>query len=96
MQCIVVYDVSDDRLRAKVSDRLKDYGLERIQFSAFQGELPRHNMASLETDMRKLLNEGDETDSVIIFPLCVSCFNSRRTIGAPKEIEKSDFQVSFF
>lgn len=96
MQLIVVYDITNDALRGKISERLKDYGLERIQFSAFQGELPHHSQRSLETDIRKLLNDGDETDSVLFFPLCSSCFNNRREVGAKKEMKTHETGVSVF
>ncbi len=96
MRWLVVYDITDDGLRHKVSERLKDYGLERIQYSAFQGALPRHLLASLETDMKRLLNEGVESDSVMIFPLCNSCFNNRIEIGAEKELEGREEGLSFF
>ena len=96
MRLIVVYDITKDGLRAKVSERLKDYGLERIQFSAFQGSLPHHSQRSLETDIRRLLNEGDETDSVIFFPLCNSCFKVRREVGAKKEMKTHEAGVSLF
>jgi CRISPR-associated protein Cas2 len=93
---IVVYDITDDSLRYKTSEKLKDYGLERIQYSAFQGELPKHSLASLRTDLRKLLNDGEETDSIIIFPLCSSCFNNRIELGDEREMDKDDQQVSVF
>jgi CRISPR-associated protein Cas2 len=96
MRWIVVYDITDDNLRGKVSERLKDYGLERIQYSAFQGELPRHELSSLHTDMRRFLNKGDETDSVIIFPLCDSCFKNKIVIGAEKEMEVDGQKVTIF
>jgi CRISPR-associated protein Cas2 len=96
VQLIVVYDISDDSLRGKVSSRLKDYGLERIQFSAFQGELPVYSQRSLETDIRSLLNDGGETDSVLFFPLCTSCFKSRRQVGAKKEMKTHETGVSIF
>ena len=41
MHCLVVYDISDDKLRTKVADILMDYGLDRIQYSAFAGKLAR-------------------------------------------------------
>ncbi len=96
MRWIIVYDITDDGLRQKVSERLKDYGLERIQYSAFQGELPRHALSSLMTDLRKLLNEGIETDSVIVLPICDSCFKNILTIGAKKEMESDATRVSVF
>ncbi|MHA1137774.1 MAG: CRISPR-associated endonuclease Cas2 [Candidatus Thorarchaeota archaeon] len=96
MRVIVVYDITKDSLRGKVSESLKDYGLERIQYSTFQGELPHHALRSLETDIRVMLNEGDETDSVLFFPLCSSCFKGRRHVGAEKEMEKFGTKVSVF
>jgi CRISPR-associated protein Cas2 len=91
-----VYDITKDSLRGKVSERLKDYGLERVQYSAFQGSLPIHSQRSLETDIRKMLSEGEETDSVMFFPLCVSCFNGRRLVGAEKEMKANETGVSLF
>ena len=91
-----MYDITNDLLRGKVSERLKDYGLERIQYSTFQGDLPIHAQKSLETDIQKMLNDGEETDSVLFFPLCSSCFNGRRQIGAEKEMKTNETGVSLF
>ncbi len=96
MHIIVIYDITDDGLRGKISERLKDYGLERIQFSAFQGEMTRHGLNSLTVDMKKFLNDGEETDSIVIFQLCASCFDGRIVLGAKKEMEKDEVRLSFF
>ena len=96
LRWIVVYDITDDNLRSKVSEKLKDYGLDRIQYSAFHGELQRHALVSLSTDMRCFLNEGEETDSVMIFPLCDACFKGRIMIGADRELESNVKKVSLF
>jgi CRISPR-associated protein Cas2 len=43
MWCLVVYDITDDNKRNKVADVCVDYGLDRIQYSAFLGDLtPTH------------------------------------------------------
>ena len=34
---ILIYDIPDDRLRSKVADACLEYGLDRIQYSAFLG-----------------------------------------------------------
>jgi CRISPR-associated protein Cas2 len=96
MKVIAVYDITNDVLRGKISERLKDYGLERIQYSTFNGELPQHALRSLETDIRTLLNDGDEKDSVLFFPLCSSCFKGRRQVGAKKEMKEYATEVSIF
>lgn len=96
MYWLIVYDITKDTLRGKVSERLKDYGLERIQYSSFIGELAGHSLDSLKVDLRRLLNKGDETDSIIIFPLCNSCFNNRTLIGEKREIESYGEKVTVF
>lgn len=40
--CYVFYDIPDDRIRLKVADALKDYGLLRLQKSVFVGQLSRN------------------------------------------------------
>ena len=42
MQTLVIYDIPDDRIRNKIGEACKDYGLERIQYSAFLGDM-NHN-----------------------------------------------------
>ncbi len=39
MRCLLIYDITHDGTRSKIADVCLDYGLERIQYSAFLGEL---------------------------------------------------------
>jgi CRISPR-associated protein Cas2 len=80
---LVIYDVTDDSLRNRVAETLKDYGLSRIQYSAFIGELARHKLNSLTVDLKDLI--GEEVENVQIYPLCDLCFKGRREIGKPKK-----------
>ena len=41
MHLILMYDISNDRIRTKVAIACEDYGLDRIQYSAFYGQLSR-------------------------------------------------------
>ncbi len=93
---VVVYDITQDKLRTKVSDILKDYGMDRIQYSAFYGELRIHGLNSLKTDLQQIINKGDETDSILIFPLCESCFRNRHELGCEKELTESEEKVVIF
>ena len=36
-RCLVVYDISNTRVRTKIADLCLDYGLSRIQLSAYLG-----------------------------------------------------------
>jgi CRISPR-associated protein Cas2 len=44
---LVIYDIAHDGTRSKVADCCLDYGLDRIQFSAFVGELTRTHQEEL-------------------------------------------------
>lgn len=68
MKTLVVYDISDDGLRNKLAELLKDLGFTRIQKSAFLGEVSEQERRDLEARIMRLgLGEGDVVD---IFPIC--------------------------
>ena len=59
MMCVVVYDVPDDAARLKVSETCLDYGLRRIQYSTFLGEMrPTGQTGLLRKVKRKLAGGG--------------------------------------
>ena len=68
MMCLLVYDIAHDGTRGKIADACLDYGLTRIQFSAFLGELSRTHQEELFRRIRKRLGKG--IGRVQIFPMC--------------------------
>mgnify|MGYP001215711504 CR=1 FL=1 len=68
MFCIVIYDIPDDRERAKIADICLDYGLERIQYSAFFGELSHNQKETLFKKAKRVI--GDNPGNFQIFPVC--------------------------
>lgn len=60
MNCLVIYDIPSNRVRDKVADACMDYGMNRIQFSAFAGDLLRTHQEELAQKAQRLLgrNEG--------------------------------------
>lgn len=62
---LVLYDISDDRTRSKMSDACKDYGLDRIQFSAYSGRLTRAAREELELRLGKIMGEASGAVTVI-------------------------------
>jgi CRISPR-associated protein Cas2 len=71
----VVYDISNDAIRTKVADDCLDYGLRRIQFSAFLGNLSRAHQQELLHKVRRRL--GRSPGRIAVFPLCDTDFQSR-------------------
>ncbi|MCB9436494.1 MAG: CRISPR-associated endonuclease Cas2 [Anaerolineales bacterium] len=55
---ILIYDIECDRIRTKVATACLDYGLDRIQYSAFAGQLSRNHQEELMLRIRSLLTEG--------------------------------------
>lgn len=81
MRCLVVYDISDDRARAKVADLCQDYGLSRIQYSAFVGDISRTHQNELLQKVRRRL--GKLESRVVLLPICETDFRARREVTFP-------------
>ena len=78
MHCLVVYDISDDSKRAKVADVCLDYGLDRIQYSAFLGKLLSSQQEELMLKLGRVL--GRKTGNIQLFPLCARDWQGRQII----------------
>ena len=78
-RCLVIYDITQDWVRGKVADLCLDYGLSRVQYSAYVGNLTRaHQDELLQKATRRL---GRSPGHIAIFPLCEADFRGRREVG---------------
>lgn len=59
MLCLLMYDIPNDRVRTKVADICLDYGLQRIQYSAFMGDLNRNRQEELLMKIRRKIGKRD-------------------------------------
>ena len=89
MQTLVVFDIGSNRLRAKIENACRDYGLERAQFSAFIGELPPARRARLSVRLLTLVTqhkmeekEEQKEQALLIqmYPICASDFDAAVSI----------------
>ncbi len=71
----VLYDIPDDGVRTKIADVCKDYGLERIQFSAFCGSLTRNMREELFLRLGDTL--GGRPGKILLQPVCEKDGRSR-------------------
>jgi CRISPR-associated protein Cas2 len=55
---LFVYDISNDRIRTKVSEICLDYGLKRIQNSAFLGDISVNRQEELWLKCRRRLGKA--------------------------------------
>jgi CRISPR-associated protein Cas2 len=78
MRCLVIYDIPDDAKRTKVADACLDYGLDRIQYSAFLGSLSAGYQEELMLRLKKTL--GRKPGNIQLFPLCAKDWQARQVI----------------
>jgi CRISPR-associated protein Cas2 len=71
---LACYDIENDRLRTKVSDKLLDFGLERIQFSVFVGPLKDSQKDKLSLVIEKIIKDTANSNFLLI-PL--NAFNNQ-------------------
>ena len=70
LRTLVIYDIVSDRIRTRVGEVCKDYGLKRIQFSGFVGSLSRNKREELSIKLRNLLDGQDQGAKILIQPIC--------------------------
>ncbi len=78
MRVMLVYDITDDRARGKIADACIDYGLDRVQYSAFTGELSATHQEELMLKVGKLL--GKKAGKVHLLPICDKDWKARKVI----------------
>jgi CRISPR-associated protein Cas2 len=81
MQTLLIYDIPDDRTRTKIADVCLDYGLHRIQYSAFLGELSRTHQEEVLLKIKQKL--GRKPGNVQLFPLDEQTWAKRKVIHQP-------------
>ncbi len=94
MQCVVVYDITDDKKRAKIADACLDYGMDRIQYSAFMGELLPNHQDELMLKLTSLL--GKSVGNIQMFPVCEKDWAARRVVeqkGEPPDKKEAEDAV---
>lgn len=79
MHTYVIYDIVDDRIRKKIADVCLDYGLKRIQYSAFLGDINTTRRRALDA---KLTHEfGNAEGKIEVIGVCAKDFDQRTIIG---------------
>lgn len=67
---LLIYDIVEDRARFKLSELCLDFGLERIQYSAFAGRLNRNRREELCLKVAALLEKEKGNGCVRVQPIC--------------------------
>jgi CRISPR-associated protein Cas2 len=75
---LLIYDVEDDAVRTRVANICKDYGLERVQYSAFWGLLDATRRGELFSRLTGTL--GDDVGRILMMPVCEKDAQARREL----------------
>ena len=85
MRYLLIYDISHDGARAKVADACLDYGLERVQYSAFLGELTKTHQRELWVQIERRV--GKRPAIIHLYPLDEKSWVGRRILDQREEDE---------
>jgi len=91
----ILYDISENRPRARIARLCKEAGLYRVQKSVFLGTINRNRLDELRMQIEEWIEE--ETDSVYIFPLCEPDFKKVMLLGQAfdKELVTDEVRALF-
>lgn len=70
----LIYDISENKTRNKISTIAKQSGLYRVQKSVFLGNIDKNTLDELILQSEQLLDET--TDSLYAFPMCKQDFQA--------------------
>lgn len=88
---VVAYDVADDEPRQALASRLMDLGLQRVQFSVFEADLPRNRVRDVWDLAEEFCKEAGR--SVKVFVLCSTCHRRSRSFGETREVDDRDYRI---
>ena len=80
---LVVYDISDDRRRTKLHDRLLDYGTP-VKYSVFECLLETRHLEKMKRAVRRAIRP--RRDDVRMYYLCADCLAKTETSPAGSEV----------
>lgn len=86
----VCYDISDDKKRAKVAHKLKDYGI-RVQKSVFECILNEEKLKEMIEIITKDIDE--EEDTLRIYQICETCKKKIKIYGFGKLTEDEEVYI---
>ncbi len=78
MHTYVIYDIVKDRIRKKIADICLDYGLKRIQYSAFLGNINTTRRRALEEKLAAQLGKAE--GKIEVLSVCAKDFDKRTVI----------------
>lgn len=91
----VIYDIQENKIRAKIAKTTLEAGLYRVQKSVFLGSINKTRLDELKMRLNDLIDE--EKDSIYIFPMCEADFKKTILMGQAfdKEMVTDEIRALF-
>jgi CRISPR-associated protein Cas2 len=83
---LIVYDISDDKRRTKLHNRLKDFGTP-VQFSVFECLLTTKETKELEKAVNKIIKPRQ--DRVRYYSICQRCLEKTKVTSGPEILHET-------
>lgn len=87
MTCLIMYDISDDKVRTQISKYLIKKGCTRIQKSVFLVRTENSKFQDIYETLREVNSYYENEDSIILAPVNASDVRSMKLIGKNVQIE---------
>jgi len=82
VKLFLIYDIKEDKSRARVAEACKDYRLRRVQYSTFFGDLSRNRQEELMLRVRGIVKAAE--CYVLLLPTCERDLAAVLEAGAPQ------------
>ena len=84
---LILYDITDNKVRNQVAKYLEKQGCTRIQKSVFLARSESKNFQEIHDTLREVNSYYDNEDSIILVPVNASDARSMKLIGKNVQIE---------
>lgn len=85
MVTLVIYDIDDDTVRKRVAEACLDTGLERVQYSAFRGDLSHNRRQELRIQISELMR--DANGNIQFYVICDKDMRLSKELDYPLDRE---------
>ena len=90
MYTIASFDCKFKGNRENIERTLQHYGLRKLQPSLYAGDLENSERETLAENISKIVKK---TDSVLIVPICQSCFSKKEKFGREIKFDNDLYRV---
>ena len=90
MNILAIFDINFKTNRLRLEDTLRHFGLGKIQNNAYVGKLDNMELIDLKKEIKSIVRIKE---SVLIFPICESCYSKKENFGREIKFSEDFYRV---